>query len=117
MAHREGFDERISKDHVFMSNANTPLRNNLLRQFYVYAKRAGIDDSHQNGAVDIHSLRLTFTTHSLENGGSPKAVQTILGHSTLDLTIRVYAKARERAKRDAVAVLPFKTVSVPKHVL
>jgi len=54
---------------------------------------------------------------ALENGASPKAVQAILGHSTLGLTMTVYAKATERAKRDAISALPFAKASVPEHVV
>jgi integrase len=108
---------RLSRDHVFVTGANTPWRNNLLRAFYTYCKRAGIEDARQNGAVDIHSLRVTFTTPSLEHGAPPKAVQAILGHSTLALTMGVYAKATEKSKREAVSALPFATASAPKHVL
>lgn len=108
---------KFSRDHVFVTNANTPWRNNLLRRFYSCCKRAGIDDAHRRGAVDIHSLRVSFATLSLDNGANPKAVQAVLGHSTLDLTMKVYAKATDRAKRDAIAALPFAKVSAPSHVI
>jgi hypothetical protein len=80
-------------------------------------KRAGIVDGKRNGSVDLHSLRVTFTTLSLEGGASPKAVQTILGHTTLDMTMRVYAKATDRSMRDAINALPFATATAPAHVL
>ena len=91
--------------------------NNLLRKFYGTCKRAGIADGKRNGSVDLHSLRVTFTTLSLEGGASPKAVQTILGHATLDMTMRVYAKATDRSMRDAINALPFATATAPDHVL
>lgn len=107
----------FSRDHVFVTAANTPLKHNLLRAFYSVCKRAGIVGAVQGGSVDLHSLRVTFTTLALENGASPKAVQAILGHSTLTMTMNVYAKATERAKRDAVGALPFATMSDPSHVV
>ena len=75
----EGWD----REHVFVNHEGRPHRNNLLRKFYGTCKRAGIADGKRNGSVDLHSLRVTFTTLSLEGGASPKAVQTILGHATL----------------------------------
>jgi len=99
----------FSRDHVFVSTVNTPLKNNLLRAFRVACKRAGIKDADINGAVDLHSVRVSFVTLAIENGGSPKAVQDIVGHSTLGLTMGIYAKARDGAKRDAVNGLPFAT--------
>jgi integrase len=100
-----------------VSKANTPLKNNLLNRFYAICKKAGIEDGKQGGSVDIHSLRVTFTTLAIDHGASPKAVQELLGHSTLDLTMKVYAKATEKAKRDAISALPFATLSAPEHVI
>ena len=109
----EGWD----REHVFVNHEGRPHRNNLLRKFYGTCKRAGIADGKRNGSVDLHSLRVTFTTLSLEGGASPKAVQTILGHATLDMTMRVYAKATDRSMRDAINALPFAKVSTPKHIV
>ena len=108
---------RFSREHVFVTAWNTPLRNNLLRAFYAVCKRAGIEGGWQGGSVDLHSLRGTFTTLTIENGANPKAVQSILGHSTLAMTMGVYAKATERSKRDAIAALPFARVTPPDHVI
>ncbi|MCH8923071.1 MAG: site-specific integrase [Planctomycetes bacterium] len=107
----------FSRDHVFVTNANTPWRNNLLTRFYACCKRAGIEGAEARGTVDIHALRVSFATLTLENGASPKAVQAILGHSTLALTMGVYARATDRAKRDAVGALPFASMSAPEGVI
>jgi integrase len=107
----------FSRSHVFVSQANTPLRNNLLRRFYAICKRAGIEGAEPGGSVDIHSLRVSFVTLSLEHGANPKAVQRILGHSTLALTMNVYAKATERGKREAIGVLPYADMDAPDHVI
>ena len=107
----------ISRTHVFVTGANTPWRNNLLRAFYRTCKRADIDGAENGGSVDIHSLRVTFTTLALEAGANPRAVQAILGHSTLAMTMNTYARATERSKRDAVSALPFAQTSPPEHVI
>lgn len=107
----------FSRDHVFVTRSNTPWRNHLLTRFYAACDAAGIEGAESGGAVDIHSLRVSFTTLSIENGASPKAVQAILGHSTLAMTMSVYAKATERSKRDAISSLPFAVVSTPEHVV
>lgn len=109
--------ESWDHQHVFVNHIGRPHRNNLLRKFYGTCKRAGIADGKRNGSVDLHSLRVTFTTLSLEGGASPKAVQTILGHATLDMTMRVYAKATDRSLREAVNALPFAKATAPAHVL
>ena len=98
---------KFSKDHVFVSKVNTPLGNNLLNRFYAACKKAGITDAHPGGAVDIHSLRVTFTTLALDAGANVKAVSEILGHHYLDFTLLVYNKVHDSAKRAAVDLLPY----------
>ncbi|HUE71012.1 MAG TPA: site-specific integrase [Pirellulaceae bacterium] len=109
--------DRFSRDHVFVTAWNTPMMNNPLRAFYAVCKRAGIKGGEQGGSVDLHSLRVTFTTLTIDGGANPRAVQAILGHSTLALTMGVYAKVTERSKRDAIGALPFATVTAPEHVI
>ena len=84
-------------EHVFVNRIGNPLRNDLLDRFYVVCKRAGINDALPGGSVDLHSL-VTFATLALDGGANPKAVQTILGHSTLDMTMRVYARGNRSGK-------------------
>ena len=107
----------FSREHVFVTKANTPLHNNLLKRFYAICKRAGIEGAEPGGSVDIHALRVSFITLAIEHGGNPKAIQAIVGHSTLELTMNVYAKATDKSKRDAIAALPFAKVSAPAHVI
>ena len=38
----------------------------------------------------MHALRHTFATRCIENGMNPKALQKILGHSTLAVTMDIY---------------------------
>jgi len=105
----------FSRSHVFVSKANTPLKNNLLRRFYRICDKAGISGAEPGGSVDIHSLRVSFTTISLEHGAKPKAIQAILGHATLDLTMGIYARANDNAKRDAIGSLPYSRVGTGKN--
>ena len=107
----------FSRDHVFVTRVNTPLKNGLLRRFYRVCQRAGIEDACRNGSVDIHSLRMTYTTMAIGNGADPKSVQDILGHSTLALTMSTYAKATNSGKRHATAAIPFATMSDSEHVI
>lgn len=97
----------FSREHVFVTEANTPLKNNLLRAFYSVCKRAGIKDAKAGGAIDLHALRVTFATLALENGANPKSVQSILGHATIKMTMEVYAKATDKGNRAAIGCLPF----------
>lgn len=108
---------RFSKEHVFVTTVGTPYDGTLLAKFYVCCRRAKIADAATGGSVDIHSLRVSFATLSIEHGASPKAVQEILGHATLAMTMGVYSKATDRAKRAAVSALPFAKAAQPTHLV
>jgi integrase len=108
---------RFSREHVFVTKYNTPIGNNLLARFYETCKRAGIQTHSEQGDVDIHSLRGCFATLAIDGGANPRAVQEVLGHSTLEMTMRIYARATDRGKRGAVDSLPFATAAQPQHVV
>ena len=67
--------------------------------FKRYCSKLGIK------GVNIHSLRRTFTVRMLEAGVSPAVVQRILGHSTANLTLEVYAKVNTDDLLRAITLL------------
>jgi integrase len=112
-ARPEGWD----RDHVFVNRFGRPLRNNLLKKFYAICQRAGIEDARNSGSVDIHALRNTFISLAIDGKANPKAVQLIVGHKKLDMTMQVYCKANDRSKREAINALPFAKASAPGHIV
>gem|GEM_PF-2363317 len=80
--------------------------NNFLRQYHVRCRWAGIP------VDDFHALRKTCITNWLEAGVPPHEVQKMAGHSSIETTIRFYAKvdrsaidrAREASGRYSVGV-------------
>ena len=105
--------------------ANTPCsQGGLYVAFMRCCKRAGIQTRTHDGEgrlvehVDIHSLRRTFATNAIVNGADPKSVQEVLGHRTLEMTMKIYAKVKGASKRQAVARLSYATgATPPDHVL
>jgi integrase/recombinase XerD len=67
---------------VFCTQHGTKiLYANALRNFYAMEKSLGIKT---DGA--FHSLRRTFATNFIRQGGNPLVLQRLLGHSTLTMT-------------------------------
>lgn len=64
-------------------------------------KRAGLRH------IGWHALRHTFASHLVMRGAPIKAVQKLLGHSTIEMTMR-YSHLTPDARRDAVRLLDVK---------
>ena len=56
---------------------------------------AEIERKNLAGRADFHSLRVTFVSLVLEHGASAKEAMTLARHSTANLTMNTYAKARD----------------------
>ncbi|WP_244238042.1 tyrosine-type recombinase/integrase [Corallococcus terminator] len=70
------------------------LQNAILRT----SKRAGLQP------IGWHALRHTFASHLVMRGVSLKAVQELLGHALMEMTMR-YAHLSPDVKKDVVKVL------------
>jgi Phage integrase family len=97
---------------------------NIYRAFIRYCEAAAVEyrTYDETGRlilhVDIHSLRRTFATDLIMNGTDPKTVQELLGHSTLTMTMNIYAKVRDTTKRQALARLSYGTgAGSPEHLI
>ncbi len=89
------------RESVFPSiDSYTSFYEGCLKVFRRSCSKAGIE------GVNIHSLRRTFTVRMLEAGASPAVVQRLLGHSTANLTLEVYAKVCAGDLSRAMQLLP-----------
>lgn len=81
-------------EYVFLSSKGTPYKkhDSLNRAYSLALVRAGIK------GLRFHDLRHTAATRMIELGASVVAVKEILGHSSLDMTMR-YAHPNESLRK------------------
>lgn len=72
--------------------------------FKKIVKEAGIERN-----IRFHDLRYTVATRLMENNVGFKAVQEILGHSTVNVTLNVYTHISNDIKKQAVEKLNMNT--------
>ena len=66
-------------------------------------KAAGIPKHNPKGRLDFHAARVSYINMLLENGDiTPKEMQELARHATLDMTIGVYGRTRTERLRCAV---------------
>jgi integrase len=117
--------EKFTTAHVFVSTANSWMRTGCVHASLMRCcKKAGIvtrvfnDKGELVTRVDVHSLRKTFATELIEQGADPKSVQELLGHRTLEITMKLYARIRKGTKRQAMGRLSYgKGAAAPAHLV
>jgi len=67
-----------------------------------YLRRAGIPKKTKAGKLDFHALRVAYINMLIDAGVDIKTVQTLARHSTLELTLNVYAKVVDEKLRKGV---------------
>lgn len=55
--------------------------------------------------IKIHALRHTYASRLFEAGVSPKTIQALMGHSSINTTMNIYTHVNEKQKEDAVEKL------------
>ena len=69
---------------------------------HVYLKKAGIPVTTKAGWLDFHVLRVAYINMLIEAGVDPKTLQALARHSTLELTMNVYARTVDDKLRQGV---------------
>lgn len=79
------------QDIVFFTRSHRPTTEFLVNDTIKYkVKQWNQSNSYQLPIFSPHSLRHTFATNCLEANIEPKIVQTLLGHSSIQMTMDVY---------------------------
>lgn len=66
------------------------------RSYQTFMRKIGIEP------LKFHSLRHTFASINIENGADIKTISEILGHSDIDVTLKVYTHTSQKAKQKAI---------------
>ncbi|MBW2147884.1 MAG: site-specific integrase [Deltaproteobacteria bacterium] len=83
----------LKVEHVFCDDLGRPFKE-VKRSFGSACKRAGIM------GFRFHDLRHTFASHYIMRGGSIKALQKILGHKDIQMTMRYSHLSKEFAREE-----------------
>ncbi|MGD0198375.1 MAG: tyrosine recombinase XerC [Solirubrobacteraceae bacterium] len=87
-------DERA----LFLSKSGRPLStSDVRRRLRVWSLRAGL-----GGTIHPHALRHSFATHLLDGGSDLRAIQELLGHSSISTT-QVYTRVESARLKRAYA--------------
>ncbi len=79
--------------YILRDNGDFTDTRNVARRFKILLKDAKI------ASMKFHSLRHTFATRALELGFDPKTLSEILGHSSVTITLNLYAHSLPEHKR------------------
>jgi len=69
------------------------------------------------GKIDFHSLRVTFATLLFEGGADTKTAMVLMRHSTPNLTLNTYARARGNRLSEAVEKMERALNSAPDYAV
>lgn len=87
-----------ARKHLKVVKFNNNPMNTIKHSFETAVKKSGIEHCR------LHDLRHTFASHLLMNGASLRDVQELLGHKTMEMTLR-YGHLSQAHKRNAVNLL------------
>ncbi len=96
--HRVFFQRMHPEGYLNNRTANTELRRILQRL---------ADSGRPIPHFTLHALRDTFATRFIEQGGTPQTLKTILGHSSLAMTMDLYSQVMANTKQKEMDLLDF----------
>lgn len=88
---------------IFKHNGKLITTNQVNAQFNRVLKKYSILDTSIEGRIDLHSLRHTYGTRCIEGGMSFKALQELMGHTDIRVTMNTYCDATNDFINDNIA--------------
>ena len=111
-AFRRGGSKRRPPDRALLY-----VPSHTARSLYRDLEAAGIPRNTPKGKLDFHATRVAFINFLIENGDvTPKELQELARHSSIDMSWNVYGRPSEERARDAVEKLSAITETVIESV-
>jgi integrase len=89
-------------DLVFTSDTGYPINRDVFKVAINRIVDKINTDGHDFQHITPHTFRHVFATRSIENGIQPKVLQSLLGHSTLSVTMDTYAHVLPNTKASEI---------------
>lgn len=93
------------KGLVFVTKNNKPVQMFLVQECLTGVIKRIRENYPSFGKITPHCLRHTFATRAIENGMSPKSLQKILGHGTLQMTMDLYCHVTDDSLYQAMSLM------------
>lgn len=91
---------------LFVSNTGGMLYNNTVnRALKKILQKLEEDQEIHIDDFSVHAFRDTFATRFIEQGGNPQTLKTILGHSSLEMTMDLYSHVLPNTKQKEMDML------------
>jgi integrase len=101
----ERTSHRDPEDFVFCSKDGSPLNPDVLRKDVLYPILDRLRIPRSSGASGFHTFRHSAASILNERTGNLKLVQKLLGHSTVDMSAKVYTHTSAESEREAALAI------------
>lgn len=85
---------------IFTTNYGKAIESQQVNRAIKAALDRMTEKGQEIGRFTAHALRDTFATRYIEQGGTPQTLKTILGHTSLAMTMDLYAHVLPNTKQD-----------------
>jgi len=101
--------DRFKSPYIFRDKETEDRFSLVFAQIVIDAGFVVTKDGKEKNKFSFHDLRRTLGTNLANKGTSPKIVQKLMGHSSLETTMKYYVNADMEQQREAVNALITKT--------
>jgi len=99
---------RLASEHVIRNANGGPIRNNARSCFQRRVVAAGLVDGGGKALYTCHDLRRSAGTNWARAGTSPKVLKELMGHASIETTMKYYISTDMSEKRAAVEAVAVK---------